>query len=79
MVPARIERIVDGEGEVVVVQLDQGGGQHLAAAEGPVGELVSLEFKPTTQSRHAEVQELQKNGEIFILMLGLFKLIFQHM
>ena len=66
MVPAGVERIVDGEGEVVVVQLHQGWDQHLAAAEGPVGKLVSLEFKATTQSRHAEVQELERNGENFL-------------
>ena len=64
MVPAGVERIVDGEGEVVVVQLHQGWDQHLAAAEGPVGKLVSLEFKATTQCRHAEVQELKKMAKI---------------
>ena len=64
MVPAGVERIVDGEGKVVVVQLHQGWDQHLAAAEGPVGKLVSLEFKATTQSRHAEVQELKKMAKI---------------
>ena len=64
-VPAGIERIVDGEEEVVGVHLDQGGGQHLAAAEGPDDKLVGLEFKPTAQSLPAEFPELQKTEKVF--------------
>ena len=59
MVPAGVELIVDREGEVVLVQLDEGGTQLFAAPEGLVGKLVGLEFEPPREHCHAEVEELE--------------------
>ena len=59
MVPARVERVVYGEGKVVLIEPDQGRSKHVTAAEGLGRELVGLELEPPAQYGHGKVQKLK--------------------
>lgn len=66
MVPPGIEFVIDGERQVVLIQLDQGRAQLLTASEGLVGKLVGLELEPSGEHGHAEVEELKVREELTI-------------
>ncbi len=44
MVPARVEHVVDGERQVVLVQLDEGRAQLFAATKSPGANVIKLLF-----------------------------------
>ena len=62
--PCGVHVVVDGEGQVVVVQFDKSLGQHLTSAQGLVCKLVCLELETTTQGSHGEVQQLKEDHKI---------------
>ncbi len=57
-----VERILEEEFVVALLHLGDAGDQHLAAAEGSVGKLVSLEFEATAQSVQDELVELEEKN-----------------
>ncbi len=59
MMPDGVDLVVEGEAEVVLVELLEGGDQHLAAAEGPDGVPVGFELELPAQHRHEEVEDLK--------------------
>ena len=59
MMPAGIQPVIDGKGQVVLIQLDQRRGQLFTASEGAVREVVRLELEPPREHRHREVEELK--------------------